>query len=241
MIRLIILCLFLTVFFILSIPVFLIEWILGKINMNARHKSSKIIVSGAFKICLFISGVKIEATGVENIPKDTSVLFVGNHNGFFDILVSYTTIPGIVGFVSKKEVKKVPFLNVWMYFVNCLFIDRENIKEGLKTILKGIEQIKSGISVFIFPEGTRSKNGKMLPFKEGSMKMAEKTGCPIIPVAFSGTSAIFEDHFPKIRKGHVSVTYGKPIYPKELSKEDKKFLGAYTQNIIQEMLDSKKS
>lgn len=237
MLRLLGIIIFLIVFFILSIPFYLIEWLLYKCKLTkARDNSSKFIVKNAFKICLFIAGVKIKATGIENIPKDTACLYVGNHNGFFDILVSYVTIPYNVGYVAKKEMKKVPFLNLWMINISCLFLDRENIKEGLKTILKGVEQLKSGTSVFIFPEGTRSKDGKMLPFKEGSMKMAEKSKVPIIPVAFTGTAALFENQFPKVKRGTVTIEFGAPIIIDELEKEDKKFLGAYTQNKIQDIL-----
>lgn len=237
MIRFIILVLFLVTFFLLSIPVYLIEWIIGKFNMEARHKSSRFIVAGTFRVCLFISGVKIDAKGIENIPSDTACLYVSNHNGFFDILVSYVKIHKVVGFVAKKEMKKIPFLNLWMYYVNCLFLDRTNLKEGLKTILEGVEQLKNGVSIFIFPEGTRSKDGKMLPFKEGSLKMGEKSNCPIIPVAMTGTADIFENQFPKLRKGRVTIQFGTPIIPSELEKEDKKFLGAYVQRKIQDMLN----
>jgi 1-acyl-sn-glycerol-3-phosphate acyltransferase len=100
-----------------------------------------------------------------------------------------------------------------------------------------VSQIKAGISIWIFPEGTRSKDGKMLPFKEGSMKIAEKTGCPIIPVALFHTADVFENHQPFIRKTDVTIRFGTPIDPKSLSKEEKKFLGTYTQSVIQKMLD----
>lgn len=238
MIRLICIILFLIIFFTLSIPVYLIEWILGKINLNARHRSSRFIIANAFRICLFISGVKIQSKGKENIPAEEACLFVGNHNGFFDILTSYVTIGKVMGFVAKKEMLKVPFLNVWMYYINCLFLDRTNIRNGLKTILKGVDYIKSGVSIFIFPEGTRSKDGKLQPFKEGSMKMAEKADCPIVPVAMTGTAALFENQFPRIKRGTVTIEFGTPIHISELSKDDKKFLGAYTQKKIQEMLDA---
>ena len=92
MIRIIKLMIALVIFFTLSIPVFLIEWLLGKINMNARHQSSRIIVANAFRICMFIAGVKVKVTGKENIPKEEACLFVGNHNGFFDFIVSYAVI-----------------------------------------------------------------------------------------------------------------------------------------------------
>lgn len=237
MIRFICILLFLIIFFTLSIPVYLIEWIMGKININIRHRSSRFIIANAFRICLFISGVKIETKGKENIPKDEACLFVGNHNGFYDILTCYVTIGKVMGFVAKKEMLKIPFLNAWMYYINCLFLDRKNIREGLKTILKGVDYIKSGVSMFIFPEGTRSKDGKLQPFKEGSLKMAEKSNCLIVPVAIKGTAALFEDHLPKIKPGTVHIEFGTPIHVSELSKEDKKFLGAYTQKKIQAMLD----
>ena len=134
--------------------------------------------------------------------------------------------------------EKVPLLRTWMRRLHCLFIDRENVKEALKTILAGIENVKNGISMCIFPEGTRNKtNSEMLPFKEGSFKIAEKSGCPIIPMAITNSADIFEDHMPRVKKTHVILEYGKPIYPNELDKEQKKKIGAYCQNIIAEMLE----
>jgi len=92
----------------------------------------------------------------------------------------------------------------------------------------------------IFPEGTRNKNAdqpaSLLPFKDGSFKIAQKTGCPIIPMAMTGTDDIFENHFPWVRSTEVTLTIGKPIYLSELSKEDQKHIGIYCQNIIQNML-----
>jgi 1-acyl-sn-glycerol-3-phosphate acyltransferase len=82
-----------------------------------------------------------------------------------------------------------------------LFLDRKDTKQGLKIILKAIDYVKEGISIFVFPEGTRSKDGKMIPFKAGAFKISTKTGCPIIPVVLSGTADIFENHLPKIKKG----------------------------------------
>ena len=125
-----------------------------------------------------------------------------------------------------------------MRFVYCLFLDRENPKEGLKTILQAIDYVKKGISICIFPEGTRNKGEElsMLPFKEGAFKIATKTGCAIVPISMNNTAAIFENQFPKIKKVHVVVEYGKPIYPKDLAPEDKKHIGAYVQNIIQETI-----
>ena len=89
---------------------------------------------------------------------------------FFDILLTYSRCPRLTGYVAKKEMEKIPLLSTWMRFVYCLFLDRENPKEGLKTILQAIDYVKQGISICIFPEGTRNKGEElsMLPFKEGA-------------------------------------------------------------------------
>ena len=235
--RLILVVLFLSLFFIFSIPLYLIELIIGKINHRAMVASSQAIVRRALKIVLFLSGIKCTVIGQENVPKNEAVLYVANHRGYFDIPVAYSTVPTLTGFVARKEIAKIPFLSTWMRFLQCLFIDRENIKEGLKTILKGIEQIKAGYSVYISPEGTRSKGEEMRPFKEGSFKMAEKTGCPIVPVSLSNTEKAFESQQPWIKSTHVIIEYGKPIYLDTLDKDQRKFLGSYVQNIIKETLE----
>ncbi len=228
--------LFLLIFFIISIPLFIVEIIIGKINPRLKTRSSQAIVVAAFRIILFISGVRKTVLGIENIPTDQAVLYVSNHRSYFDILVGYTSVPTLTGFVAKKEMAGIPFISWWMRLLNCLFLDRDNVREGLKTILEGVELIKNGYSVFISPEGTRNQNKEMLPFKEGSLKMAEKTGCAIIPVSINNTDNIFENHFPWIKKAHVIIEFGKPVYPKDLDKETRKFIGSYIQNIIRETL-----
>lgn len=160
------------------------------------------------------------------------------------LLLSYSRCPIRTGYIAKKEMERYPLLSNWMRYLHCLFLDRKDIKQGLKTILTAIEKIKSGISICIFPEGTRNKNKdelELLPFHEGSFKIASKSGCAIIPMAMNNTAEIFEAHMPKIKSTHVVLEYGKPIYVKELSKEDQKHLGTYTQNIIYEMLEKNKS
>ncbi|MFT4144940.1 MAG: lysophospholipid acyltransferase family protein [Mobilitalea sp.] len=234
--RLILILLFLFLFFIVSIPLFLIEFIIGRFNKRAMVANSQAIVVFAFRVILFIAGVKSTVKGRSNIPKNEAVLYVANHRSYFDVLVAYASLPTLTGFMAKKEIAKIPILRTWMRLLQCLFLDRSDIKQGLKTILQGIEQIKAGYSIFISPEGTRSQGPEMLPFKEGSFKMAEKTGCAIIPVSISNTDEVFENHMPWIRSAHVIIEYGTPIYPKDLSKEQQKFLGSHVQEIIRETL-----
>ena len=239
MIRLLVIALFLIVFFIFSIPLYLIEWLIGKVNPHARDISSLRIVQGAFKIILFLSGCKLKVIGEEHVPKDEAVLYIGNHRSFFDVVITYARCPGLTGYLAKKEIEKVPFLSTWMRYLYCLFLDRKDIKQGLKTILTAIDHVKQGISIFIFPEGTRSTGAdqaELLPFHEGSFKVATKTDCLIVPVALTNTSQILEDHFPFIKSTQVTLEYGKPFRPSELSKEDRKVIGSYTRDIIQKMV-----
>lgn len=236
MIRFIFTASFVVLFLIISIPLMLVEWIIGKFNMNLKNKSSLAIVNWAFRVCLWFSGVKVTVLGEENVPKDAPVLYVANHRSFFDILLTYVRVPRPTGYIAKKEMLKIPLLRTWMKNLHCLFLDRKDLKEGMKTILQAIEKVKSGISICIFPEGTRNKTAdSFLPFHEGSFKIAEKADCAIIPIAMNNTSAIFEDHFPKIKKTHVIIEYGAPIYIRDLPKEEKKFVGAFVQKQIETM------
>ena len=225
-------------FLVLSIPLLIWERHLGKNTQSLR------IVQSVFRLILKVAGVHVTVKGLENVPTDRAVLYVGNHRSYFDILVGYTTVPTLLGFVAKKEMERYPLLSNWMHNVNCLFLDRENLKEGLKTILTGIEKVKQGISIWIFPEGTRNRNEdilELLPFKEGSLKIAEKSGCPIIPVAMTGTAEVFEKQFPRMKSSNVTIEFGTPIIIRDLEPEQKKHAGAYTQSIIKDMLAREKT
>lgn len=241
MIRLILVCIVLFGFLIIGIPLLFIEWVIGKFNKELKDYSSLRLVQGAFKLILFMAGVKLTVIGEEHVPKDQAVLYVGNHRSYFDVVMTYARCPRLTGYVAKIEMLRYPLLRSWMKNLYCLFLDRKDLKAGLKTILQGIDYIKNGISICIFPEGTRNHHDELLPFKEGSLKMAEKTGCPIIPMAITNSAEILEDHMPFIHSCHVILEYGEPILVSDLSKEERKFLGAYTQQKVQEMLDKNKA
>lgn len=237
MVRFIIAATFLVLFLLVSYLVFPIEWLIGKINKKAKDYSSLRIVQWGFRVILWLGGVKITVKGKENIPEEAA-LFVGNHRSYFDILILYVQCERLTGFVAKDSIGKVPSLRVWMRYLYCLFLDRKDPRAGMKTILEAIEYVKQGVSICIFPEGTRN-NGEelsMLPFKEGSFKIATKTGCPIVPVSINNSAEIFENHVPKLKKTHVILEYGKPIYPNELSKEELKTIGAKCQEIIEDTI-----
>lgn len=245
MIRLILSAGFIGIFLILSLPVQLVLWLMWKAGLkDATEIASLKIVQFALKTVHLTAGIKVKSYGEENVPKDQPVLYVGNHNSYFDIVVTYARVPRRTGYVAKKELNRIPGLRIWMKYLHCLFLDRNDLKAGLKMIFDAIELINNGISVCIFPEGTRNDSGdelNMLPFKEGSLKIAEKSGCLIIPVAMSGTADIFEKHVPYVRSSKVQISYGKPIDPKTLDKEEKKKLASYVQSQILELLKEQKN
>lgn len=225
---------------VLGTPVLGVLWIVGKFNKPAADLATLRFVQWAFKVILFISGTRLTVKGIENVPKDEAVLYIGNHRSIFDVVVAYSLCPGLTGFIAKNGVNRIPLLRMFMKRLYCLFLDRDDIRQGMKIILSAIEYVKSGISICIFPEGTRNRDKEhpyaMLPFKEGSFKIAQKTGCKIIPMALTGTAEIFENQLPWIKKSEVTLTYGEPICVDTLSAEEKKHLGAYCRQIVASML-----
>ncbi|MCI7492277.1 MAG: 1-acyl-sn-glycerol-3-phosphate acyltransferase [Lachnobacterium sp.] len=241
MMRTIITVLYIFLFLILGLPVLGIEWIISKFNKAHADMVQLRIVQWGLKCVAFISGVKLTVIGEENVPRDEPVLYIGNHRSFFDVVVTYARCPGLTGYIAKDGVNKVPIFRIWMKRLHCIFLKRDDMKEGLKVILKAIEYVKSGISICIFPEGTRNKDrnnpASLLPFKEGSFKIASKTGCKIVPMALIGTADILENHFPWIHSAEVKLIYGAPIEVSALDKQQQKHIGAYCQTVVEELIE----
>ena len=237
MIRLIIICICIIPFVIVAFPLLGIEWLIGKINKRAQDISSLRFVRFICRLILWLSGTKMTVIGKENIP-DEAALFVANHRSIFDIFVMYANAKDLTGFVAKNSLEKIPFIRTWMKRMYCLFLDRDDVRQGLQIILEAIQYAKDGISIAIFPEGTRNKEDALtlLPFKEGSFKIALKSGRPIVPVAIYYDAPVFEDHIPWIKKNKVIVEYLAPIYTDRLDKEEKKGIGAKCQELVQETL-----
>lgn len=235
--RTVIILLLYIVIAILSIPLYLLEFIIRFISKKAAAHLAQFLARIAFSLVLLLSGCKKTVSGVENIPRDTPVMYAANHRSFYDIILAYATVPTQTAFISKMEIKKMPCVSHWMYFLNCLFMNRSDVKQNLTIILEAIQLVKEGYSIYIAPEGTRNATDTLLPFKEGSMKIATKTNCPIIPVCICNTEAIFEDPFPWIQGGRISIEFGKPIYPEALDREAKKRLGSHVRGIIADMYE----
>lgn len=235
MLRLIFTALFLLLFLLVSIIIQLFELILGCFNKGARDRSSLAIVKWAFRVIIFISGCKVDYIGLENVPADEPVLYVMNHRGFFDIILTYIKVPRPTGYIAKKEIEKTLMLAWWMKLLHCQFMDRKDIRKGLECIKKCCEEIKQGYSMVIYPEGTRNKTAEpVLDFHMGSFKIAEKTNCKIVPVSVCNTENIFENYHHLIRKQHVIIEYLPAIDVAAMSREEKKELADITHDQIRD-------
>ena len=242
MIRLIIALLFVIVFLLASLILIPVSYLIELFSKPAADRYSQAVISWAFSVVGFIAGAGGTAAGLDKVPRDEAVLYVSNHRSIFDVVLIYANMFRPTGIVAKKEMKKIPILSWWMMRMHCRFMDRNDMKQSLKVILECIEEAKKDLSVLIFPEGTRSKGVSeldMLPFKEGSFKIATKAGIKIIPVAISGSRDIFERQFPRIRSGRVRITYGDPVDPAGMDREQLKRIGEICQDNIREMLKQK--
>ena len=181
---------------------------------------------------LKLSGCKVHVEGLENIPKDKAALFVANHQSNFDIPLLMSVIDTPKGFIAKKELENIPLLSKWMKYIQCIFMDRNNLRQSAESIVKGINILKSGYSMVIFPEGTRSKGGQHSDFKAGSFKLATKSKSLIVPVTIDGTYKVLEESNNKIKASNLKVIIHKPIDPTTLSKDQLNSLHEDVQNIV---------
>lgn len=239
MLRTIICIIALLIFFVITAPVLLVN----KLFMMAGRGNYKLMMSfiqGFFKVLIFISGIRLSCIDMDKLPKDKAFVVIMNHQSIFDIILSYPLWKMPTGYMSKKEMK-LPLLSDWMLAGGSIFVDRSDIKNGLKALLDAIAQIKNGISMVIFPEGTVNKTGKpeiLQEFKKGSFTIAQKSEALIVPIVIANSNAVFEQQKPAIR-GNVKVMIKclDPIVFSELSPDDQKEINNYCKNLMQSQLD----
>jgi 1-acyl-sn-glycerol-3-phosphate acyltransferase len=187
------------------------------------------------KYCVDVTGSTIEVTGIENVPADKSVVYIGNHQGIFDIPLLLGYIPYQKAFISKIEILKIPMISDWMKLMKCVFLARKNPRQSIEAMHQGIENVKNGYSMVIFPEGTRNKGGPVKEFKPGSFKLAFQSGADVVPVTIDGTWKIYEEH-NKIKPANIKLTIHPPVKTEGLSKEELKEIPAQVQKIVESAL-----
>ena len=195
------------------------------------------IAQGWAKGIIFITGCTIDVEGREHIIRSGGVCFVSNHVGIFDIILALAYIGRPFGFIAKKELLMVPFINMWISILGGLFIDRINIRKAIKTIDQGIKRIQNGSCMLIFPEGTRSKGQGLLPFKSGAVKLATNSYVPIVPIAITGSYNVFEIDY-RVHGVPIRMTFCPPIETSEIGSIDRRHvLSDKVHLVIEEALN----
>ena len=218
-----------------GIVAFLISLLGFRKPMTAVLRS---IETGWGRFVIKLTGCELTVSGRENIPREGGVCFVSNHGSIFDIALFLAYSGRVIGFVAKKELAFIPFLNIWIFILGGQFIDRKNPRQAIKIFNKGVENIKAGGAMIIFPEGHRSRGRGLLPFHPGALKLATQAETVIVPVALSGTYEIFEKNY-RVSPGPVKITFCKPINTADLPVTDRKqILSDQIFDTIQKTLNS---
>ncbi|RJR26300.1 MAG: 1-acyl-sn-glycerol-3-phosphate acyltransferase [Desulfobacteraceae bacterium] len=172
------------------------------------------------RIILWVSGIRVNVRGLENIDPLLPRIYMTNHQSYFDIFVLLAHLPVDFKFIMKQELMKIPLFGYATRRAGYIGITREDPRKAIASMNKAAEKIASGSSVLIFPEGTRSSDGILLPFKKGGFTLAVKSGCDIVPVAVIGSHRIVRKGSFKINKGSIELVFGKPIPVSGYSKRD---------------------
>ncbi len=211
MIRTIIWYTYFWLFMVFSLLLTLPLVMLNILRLNrAKDTYIKGVVELWAKSLISLAGGKISVVGLEKIPQDSGKCFIANHQGAFDIPIILGYLPDTIGFIAKKELAKLPIVNLWMKAIGCIFINRSDRRGAVKVMSRGVEQIKNGQAMIIFPEGTRSRGPQLNTFKHGSLKLPIRSQAIIIPVSIAGSFKMKEEH-RRIHPADVIVTIHDPI------------------------------
>lgn len=179
-----------------------------------------------------VMGGRVRIEGASNIPAHTgSVCIISNHQSFFDVPLLVGYVPIWAGFVAKEELKKAPLLKQWMRAMGCIYIKRGSARSSIKMILDGVEKLKQGSPLVIFPEGTRNSSNEVRPFKAGSLKLATRAKALILPITIQNTHHLWAlEHRVSPRDIHIIIH--EPIDTASLTSEQEKQLPRKVEQII---------
>jgi 1-acyl-sn-glycerol-3-phosphate acyltransferase len=175
---------------------------------------------------LWMVGVRLQLEPMPDLDWKRPYLFAMNHQSTLDIPVVVAALPVQPRFVSKQSMARVPFFGWYMRRTGMVFVDRSNRTRAIESLRLAGERIRAGASIFIFPEGTRSHERKILPFKKGPFALALEAGVPIVPVVIEGTGEALPANAWTARPGTVRVKVGRPISTGGRSPEEREALAA---------------
>ncbi|MEX1051094.1 MAG: lysophospholipid acyltransferase family protein [Gemmatimonadales bacterium] len=172
------------------------------------------------------SGTPIRPVHFERVPRDQALVYVGNHQSWFDILALAALLPGSARFVAKKEMRKIPFLGWAMQSAGTIFIDRQHRAAAVGALDETQRLMRMGVSAVLFPEGTRSRTGNLLPFKKGPFVLATAAQVPLQPFYCANTFGILPKGSMKVNPTTIELRFGTPISTVGCTYEDRERLQA---------------
>lgn len=173
---------------------------------------------------LWVAGTRVTLVGFEKVPQDRPVVYVSNHQSWFDILALAGTIPGTLRFVAKKEFASIPILGRAMKAAGHIYIDRQNRAQAIEAYEEVAGWIRDGLSTVVFPEGTRSRTGRLLPFKKGPFVLALAAQVPLVPVYVSNTFRILPKAHLLLRPQPITIRFDDPIPTAGMTYDDRETL-----------------
>jgi 1-acyl-sn-glycerol-3-phosphate acyltransferase len=188
------------------------------------------------RMALWLAGVRLEIRGREKIPSARAVVFMANHQSNCDPPALLAVLPPVLVLV-KKEFFRVPIIGRGMVLRGFIRVDRRNREQAFEAVEKGVEALKAGNSFLVYPEGTRSPDGRLQRFKKGVFVMALKAGAPIVPISVSGSNKIMPKGKFVIRPGRVRITFHEPIPTEGLAIEDRQLIINRVRQAIQAGLE----
>jgi 1-acyl-sn-glycerol-3-phosphate acyltransferase len=186
---------------------------------------------GALRVTMRIAGIHIRAEGVENIPVGVCI-FASNHASNIDPVAMVPHIPRRVALLAKKEVFQIPILSKALHLAKLVPVDRADKEAAAESVDVAVKYLKEGLSFLVYPEGTRSPDGRLLPFKKGTFVMAIRAGVPIVPISLAGTQRLMRKGDWTIHPGAVVVRFGPPVNSAEYSAEQRDELRKRVQDLV---------
>ncbi len=183
-------------------------------------------------ILVATGGAKLIVTGQENVDPKRPTIYVSNHQSTLDIPIHFMAVPVPFRFVAKHQLKYVPLIGWYLWVAGHIFINRGQREKAIASLDAAARKVRGGTSVFLYPEGTRSDNGKVLPFKKGPFALALKARVPVVPITIEGSGTVMPKNSWNIVPGPVYVKIGKPIDTTTFAENDREGLARAVRDVI---------
>lgn len=201
-------------------------------RLEERDKFANRFSMSLAKGLFFLTGSSIIVKGSENIPDGHPVLFVSNHQSHMDSAIIHGFVKLPKGFIADKEVKNIPILRTWLKYMKCIFINRNDVRQNIRSMEEGVKILREGHSMVIYPEGRLDEGKRLGEFKKGCVKLAMKAGVPILPITMINSYRIMSRDGSKISSAAVQCIISQPIQISSLENDDESILTQKIRDII---------